>query len=106
MLTMSGWRASTRQLEEREATIVELRAQVKELVAQQGMLQHEVLHLSKQLADVHIESKTPMTVVTGEVVTGDSTAMTQVESAPSEEDSDSSEEGSSVTSRQSQRSGR
>ena len=43
--------------------------------------------------------------VTGKVVTGDSTAVTRVEPAPSE-DSDSSEEGSSVTSRQSQRSGR
>ena len=97
--------ASARQLEEREPTIVELRAQVKELVAQQGTMQREVLRLSKQLADVHIESKTP-TTVTGEVVTGDSTAVTRVEPAPSEEDSDSSEEGSSVTSRQSQRSGR
>ena len=78
---------------------------MKELVAQQGTVQREVLRLSKQLADVHIESKTP-TTVTGEVVTGDSTAVTQVEPAPSEENSDSSEEDSSVTSRQSQRSGR
>ena len=71
---------SAHQLEEKEATIAELCAQVKQLEAQQGTMQHEVLRLSQQLRNAHIESKTPTTVATGEVVTGESTAVTQVES--------------------------
>ena len=69
-------------------------------------MQHEVLRLSQQLTNAHIESKTPTTVVTGEVVTGESTVVKQVESEPSREESDSSEDSSTVASRQSRRSGR
>ena len=56
--------ASARQLEERDATIAELRAQMTQLVAREGSLQDEVLRLSRQLTHVSVASNTSTTVET------------------------------------------
>ena len=46
--------ASARQLEQSEATIRELRSEVKELVAKQAALQGELLQLTKQFLEMKI----------------------------------------------------
>ena len=87
--------ASARQLEERDATIVELRAQMTQLVAREGSLQDKVLRLSRQLTHVSVASNTSATVET------DPPPET---SEPLLEDGESSSsEDSSVTSRESRR---
>ena len=85
---------SARQLEERDATIAELRAQLTQLVAREDSLQDEVLCLSRQLTHVSVASNTSVTVETD---------LPLETSEPLVEDDKSSSEDSSVTSRESRR---
>ena len=87
--------ASARQLEERDATIAELRAQMTQLVAREGSLQDEVLRLSRQLTHVSVASNTSATVETD--------PPPETSEPLLEDDESSSSEDSSVTSRESRR---